>query len=478
MRYRLIFAIRFDERKWKREAYRKNREEIYRDLITRFPSEGAKIEDWRIEFPNGTPRLADALKDVCEAEGYEPDIGTFVHYSAKEIREAGFVRLMASSGPIDRDADHRCLNSYRVLICDTCGRRDQSLVPNPYYVDKKIMRRYEDLYYASNGVMILSVRAFESLREKIEPWVDFGQVVIKSEGKVVKGEVDYVWIRPKFEVGPFIDARVIKRCRKCKQPTEVRRWRLDDVFLQNMEVVESFKGRQELIVRAGTWCGEVKPERSCSLLEEIFVSGALHEYIRKLKLKGFCKADHVIHSLEEPQIAALYARFMNEKNSGYKRTTKKLRLVRTICFWSELVENIGDFLQAKLYLPLRRTWRKNFPSKLDKVRGTHILLPFADEDTEASCPVSIKEILEYLDYEAPGGKFAGGVTTIDFELKFLRMAVVKNTKYWIWSFLDENDTECYVTVLLGPDGKPCIGYSETLGLTPEQSIMAAYWRRT
>ena len=87
----------------------------------------------------------------------------------------------------------------------------------------------------------------------------------------------------------------------------------------------------------------------------------------------------------------------------------------------------------------------------------------------------MKEIIEYLDCEAPGGKNAGGEMIIDFELKFLRTALVNDTKYWIWSFFDEDDIECYVTIAMVPGGPKFLGYNDSFGLTPEQFIITDYF---
>ncbi len=119
--------------------------------------------------------------------------------------------------------------------------------------------------------------------------------------------------------------------------------------------------------------------------------------------------------------------------------------------------------------------REDFPEKLEDLHKVNISLPYAEGESEITCPVSMKDILEYLDWEAPGGKNAGGEMIIDFELKFLRTALVNETKFWIWSFLDEDDTECYVTVALYDNDPTFTGYDESFGLTPEQYIIMEYF---
>jgi hypothetical protein len=119
--------------------------------------------------------------------------------------------------------------------------------------------------------------------------------------------------------------------------------------------------------------------------------------------------------------------------------------------------------------------REDFPEKFEDLHNVNISLPFAEGESESTCPVSMKNIHEYLGWEAPGGKNIGGEMMNDFELKFLRTALVNETKYWIWSFLDENDAECYVTIALYDNGPTFTGYDETFGLTPEQYIVADYF---
>ena len=75
--------------------------------------------------------------------------------------------------------------------------------------------------------------------------------------------------------------------------------------------------------------------------------------------------------------------------------------------------------------------REDFPESLEDIRKMNVSLPVSKGDGESTCPVSMKEILKYLDWEAPGGKNAGGEMVIDFKLRFLRTVLVNDTKYWI-----------------------------------------------
>jgi hypothetical protein len=87
----------------------------------------------------------------------------------------------------------------------------------------------------------------------------------------------------------------------------------------------------------------------------------------------------------------------------------------------------------------------------------------------------MKDILEHLSYEAPGGEHSGSDEVVEFQLEFLRTALVEASRYWIWRFTDADGTECYATVQLRPDHKAVTGYDESFGFTPEQFIIADYY---
>ena len=96
--------------------------------------------------------------------------------------------------------------------------------------------------------------------------------------------------------------------------------------------------------------------------------------------------------------------------------------------------------------------------------------PLAD-DSPASCPVSVSEVLEYLAAEAPGGE-----TLEPSDLFFLRTAQVADVRYWIWRFFEpDGGDEAYVTVAQEQDGLTCVGYDANYyGLTPEQFLLGDY----
>jgi hypothetical protein len=119
--------------------------------------------------------------------------------------------------------------------------------------------------------------------------------------------------------------------------------------------------------------------------------------------------------------------------------------------------------------------RDELPEDFDELRNVPIELPRLPEDSAASCPMPMSEILEYLSYEAPGGEHSGSAEVIEFPLEFLRTALVDQTRYWIWRFTDADEVESYVTVGIDGSGQQIVSYDETFGLSPEQRIMAEHY---
>ncbi len=88
----------------------------------------------------------------------------------------------------------------------------------------------------------------------------------------------------------------------------------------------------------------------------------------------------------------------------------------------------------------------------------------------------MREILEYLNVEAPGGSQSGSERIIQFDLHFIRTAQVNRSKYWLWGFKDERNTDCYAAVQATPNGENVLGYDESFGLTPEQWLVLDYYQ--
>ena len=118
--------------------------------------------------------------------------------------------------------------------------------------------------------------------------------------------------------------------------------------------------------------------------------------------------------------------------------------------------------------------RSQLPKSWKKLKSYTFDLPFLAPNDPSSCPRSLKDILEYLDVEAPGGSQAGSENVVPFDLYFIRTALVNGSKYWIWGFKGEDDLDCYVAVQQ-TQRESILGFDEAFGLTPEQWLVLDYY---
>jgi hypothetical protein len=102
-------------------------------------------------------------------------------------------------------------------------------------------------------------------------------------------------------------------------------------------------------------------------------------------------------------------------------------------------------------------------------------LPFLTPNDASICPVPMSAILQYLDVEAPGGSESGSSRVIQFDVRFVRTALVNSSKYWLWGFKDEDGNDCYVTVQVEPNGQEILGEDQSFGLTPERWLVLDYY---
>jgi hypothetical protein len=119
--------------------------------------------------------------------------------------------------------------------------------------------------------------------------------------------------------------------------------------------------------------------------------------------------------------------------------------------------------------------RDQLPKSWKGLKNYTFILPKLFLNVPWTCPRSKNDIFKYLNVEAPGGSEAGSENVINFDLKFVRTAKVNRSKYWLWSFIDERGTDCFVAVQKNEAGQNILGYDESFGLTPEQWLIMDYY---
>jgi len=302
MKYTLQFDIGYDEKHWNKDTFSEDRLIFYKKIMQQYSSYKSKLSDceW-IEFTNATPELAASLKEFGTSNQYTFLMGSGPDYTQEEIRTARFVPFFIEGKyNVGHDTNYIHLNDYKTILCDQCGRIDDHSVPDPYYIDKKAMGTYRDIYKANLGLLIFSERAMKLLWKDIKDFVIRGKVLVEKNGQILDdSKRKYYWIRPKFQIGPYCNSVVKKSCEACKQPTEIRMDFYKAGFLMNVHMVSSYNNIEAPIALVGNWCGEITEGSPYGRHQDVFISGWLHEKIRNLKLKGHVEADYIIHSVEE-----------------------------------------------------------------------------------------------------------------------------------------------------------------------------------
>ena len=109
------------------------------------------------------------------------------------------------------------------------------------------------------------------------------------------------------------------------------------------------------------------------------------------------------------------------------------------------------------------------PPDPDELPNLNVEFPPLADDSAASSPIPMSEVLDYLHAEAAPEEPS------EADLQFLRTARVEDADYWIWRYVESDGAECYVTVSSRSDGSNTLGYEENYeSLTPEQFMLAEY----
>ena len=116
--------------------------------------------------------------------------------------------------------------------------------------------------------------------------------------------------------------------------------------------------------------------------------------------------------------------------------------------------------------------RDELPDDAMELAKCNIDLPYASDNSEESCDLSINHIMWHIKCEA-----------IDYEYikknkpDFIRTAILNNTQYWIWRVRESTGIQYYYTVTEDEYGRQTIRYCENYGnWTPEQYMIGDYYK--
>ena len=103
-----------------------------------------------------------------------------------------------------------------------------------------------------------------------------------------------------------------------------------------------------------------------------------------------------------------------------------------------------------------------------EVRTVHVALVRLDPDSPDQCPISLDMIVEHVETEEMELKQPPS-------MRFLRTALIGKTRYWIWTYNDNEGDPNYAVAAHWPDGNTITHCDGTFDMTPEQYILATHF---
>ena len=95
-------------------------------------------------------------------------------------------------------------------------------------------------------------------------------------------------------------------------------------------------------------------------------------------------------------------------------------------------------------------------------------LPYLPENSAASCPVSVPELLRYIRSNAEGARHV----RVD-QLVFVRTARIAECRYWLWRF-PAAGLASYALVMEDAEGPWLTCRQSLAGMAPEEVLLADY----
>lgn len=113
--------------------------------------------------------------------------------------------------------------------------------------------------------------------------------------------------------------------------------------------------------------------------------------------------------------------------------------------------------------------RNQLPEDARDWARVDISLPRRERDTAIECSRTENEVFAYVQKES------GDVDRADrLRLRFGRTAKVEQNEYWLWEYIEEDGSLCYVVAKESPDGS-MLGMADANGLSHEQFILAEHY---
>ena len=287
-------------------SFSKRKDALFNTLSEKYNKYNPKIViDTFWECSNITDNMVDELLSFLNQHQIKYDLYLVEKVTDKDIYNSRFVEFLVEGDYIDEDNDGIPLNNYDSLICSSCNLYDDKIIPNPYLISTKSIKKNQDVYHCNNGILVISERLKNFLQENTEDEVLFGE--IKIQGSILKKSKlkgTYYWMRPKYLTGYEIGSSIKEVCDVCNHPIEIRSGLIDKVcknycgtitFQKATLEISKFPDNECNIALSGTWYGRRTLERPMSIIRSQFISGTLFKKLEAFNVKGLVKPTKIIH---------------------------------------------------------------------------------------------------------------------------------------------------------------------------------------
>ena len=211
-----------------------------------------------------------------------------------ELFSAEYVPFLIEGDFIDSNQDGEPLDHFSPGKCQACFLPPEETVPEPLSVSEVNSRRIQDIYWAHNGVIVVSEKFMSAVGAHMDDQVRTGQVIFKQSSRPRRLKDRYFWLRPRFSLGREIQSEVKKVCETCGTQLEVRKVERGDKFRDARIILEHFGDRKLNIALSGNWYGQRTREKPMSQIREIYISGGMYFFLTNQKLKGLVRPSNVV----------------------------------------------------------------------------------------------------------------------------------------------------------------------------------------
>jgi hypothetical protein len=212
--------------------------------------------------------------------------------STEEFEKARAIRIRVAGDGVDDDANSVSFNEFRIL-CPVCRSPDLQQIPTPYIVNRDPRRKTnQDLFGCDAGMIIVRQHIYEALRRSLADDVEWGPARCVDD----RGSEEPLWfMRPRALMPHESRQQVMKRCRACKRPTEIRMDLSMNVegnarFTVDAGLLTAYATESAHVYRAESFYGS-RGDRDWERYFPIYISGPLWAALRDLKVNGIVSSE-------------------------------------------------------------------------------------------------------------------------------------------------------------------------------------------